>query len=80
MVLFIHTDVTVTCQDLDIIDRLNIYLSFIITVTALHTLAAVNTHKNIINQILWFVFGSSLFPDYLYACECVNETLTYNTL
>ena len=35
--------ITVTCQDLVIIDRFNIYLSCIITVTALRTLAAVNT-------------------------------------
>ena len=43
LVLFIPTDVTVTCQDVVIIDRFHIYPSFIITVKALHMLAAVNT-------------------------------------
>ena len=37
----------------------NILLSCIITVTLLHILAAVNTHKNIIKSILWF--GADLY-------------------
>ena len=74
LMLFIPTDVTFTCQDLVIIDRLNIQLSCIITVTALHTLAAVNTqkHKNpscgCIDNTEDVVFGSYLFPEYSSVC------------